>query len=55
LLLIAYVVLLVRRSTPGAIAAWHSPVATWIGRGVLFVTAAASGLKLVRDGLEILT
>jgi hypothetical protein len=54
-LLVALVVLLVRRSTPGVIVAWHSTVATWIGRTLLLLTAAASGLKLVRDSIEILS
>ena len=54
-LLVALLVLLVGRSAPSAIAAWRSPVATWIGRTLLFVTAIASGAKLVRDGLEILS
>ena len=53
-LLVSLAVLSVRRSAPATIAAWHSPVATWIGRALLFMTAVASGAKLVRDGLEIL-
>jgi hypothetical protein len=55
LLLVAFVVLLVRRSAPAAIAVWRSPVATWIGRALLLATALASGAKLLRDSLEILS
>jgi hypothetical protein len=54
-LVVALLVLLVRRSVPTIVADWHSPVATWIGRGLLLLTAAASGLKLVRDSIEILS
>ncbi len=54
-LLIAMLVLLVRRSTPRSIEAWRSPVATWIGRTLLAVTAFISGANLVRDSLEILS
>ena len=45
--------LFVGRSAPATVAAWRSPVVTWIGRTLLFVTAVASGAKLVRDSLEI--
>lgn len=55
MLLVAFVVLLVRRSAPAAIAVWRSPVATWIGRALLLATALASGAKLLRDSLEILS
>jgi hypothetical protein len=54
-LLLATLVLLVRRSAPSAIAAWRSPVAIWIGRTLLFATAVASGIRLVRDSVEILS
>jgi hypothetical protein len=54
-LLIAMLVLLVRRSAPSTIAAWRSPVATWIGRTLLGVTAVVSGVKLVSDSFEILS
>jgi hypothetical protein len=54
-LLIAMLVLFVRRSAPSTITAWHSPVVTWIGRTLLAVTAAMSGANLVRDGFEILS
>jgi hypothetical protein len=54
-LLFAMLVLLVRRSAPSTIAAWRSPVATWIGRTLLFVTAVISGANLVRDSIEILS
>jgi hypothetical protein len=54
-LMVALVVLLVRRSVPEVISAWHSQIATWIGRTLLLLTAAASGLKLVRDSIEILS
>lgn len=53
-LLVALLVWYVGRSSPSAIAAWRSRVATWIGRGLLAATALASGAKLVRDSLEIL-
>jgi hypothetical protein len=54
-LIVAMAVLLVGRSAPSTIAAWRSPVATWIGRALLFVAAVASGAKLVGDSLEILS
>lgn len=54
-LLFAMLVLLVGRSAPITIAAWRSPVATWIGRTLLIVTAVTSGAKLVRDSFEILS
>lgn len=54
-LVLAMLVLLVRRSAPTTIAAWRSPIATWIGRMLLFVTAVISGAKLVRDSFEILS
>lgn len=54
-LLLAMIVLLVRRSAPITIEAWRSPITTWIGRTLLFVTSVASGAKLVRDSLEILS
>ena len=54
-LVLALLVLLVRRSSPITIAAWRSPIATWIGRTMLFVTAVMSGAKLVRDSIEILS
>ena len=54
-LVLALLVLLVRRSSPITIAAWCSPIATWIGRTMLFVTAVMSGAKLVRDSSEILS
>jgi hypothetical protein len=52
---LAMLVLLVRRSAPTTIAAWRSPIATWIGRMLLLVTAVISGAKLVRDSFEILS
>jgi hypothetical protein len=55
ILVVAMLVLLVRRSAPSTIAAWRSPVATWIGRALLLVTAFISGVDLVRDGIEILS
>ncbi len=54
-LVVAMGVLLVRRSRPSAVAVWHSPVATWIGRALLAAAAIAGGAKLVRDSLEILS
>jgi hypothetical protein len=54
-LVLALAVLLVGRSAPITIAAWRSPVATWVGRALLFVAAVASGVKLIRDSLEILS
>jgi hypothetical protein len=54
-LVVAMLVLLVRRSAPSTIAAWHSPIATWIGRTLLAVTAVISGANLVRDTVEILS
>ena len=54
-LVVAMLVLLVRRSAPSTIAAWHSPIATWIGRTLLAVTAFISGANLVRDTFEILS
>jgi hypothetical protein len=52
---LAMLVLLVRRSAPLTIAVWRSSVAMWIGRTLLFVTAAISGANLVRDSIEILS
>ena len=54
-LLIAMLVFLVRRSAPSTVDAWRSPVATWIGRTLLAVTAFISGADLVRDTFEILS
>ena len=54
-LVLAMLVLLVRRAAPITIAAWRSPVATWIGRTLLLTTAAISGANLVRDSIEILS
>ena len=54
-LVVAMLVLLVRRSAPSTIKAWHSRVATWIGRTLLAATAFISGANLVRDTLEILS
>jgi hypothetical protein len=54
-LVLATLVLVVRRSAPITIAAWRSPIATWIGRTLLFVTAVISGANLVRDSIEILS
>ena len=54
-LLIAIVVFLVRRSVPSTVEAWRSPVATWIGRTVLGVTAFLSGADLIRDSFDILS
>ncbi len=53
-LVVAVLILLVSRSAPGTIVAWRSPVTMWIGRALLFVIAAASGVKLISDSLEIL-
>lgn len=53
-LVLAMLVLLVRRSSPATIALWHSPVAKWIGRSLLLATAVVSGVNLVRDSFEIL-
>jgi hypothetical protein len=53
-LLLAMLVLLVRRWSPATIAAWQSPVAMWIGRSLLLSTAVVSGVNLVRDSFEIL-
>ena len=55
LLVVAFIVLLVRRSVPAIVADWRSPVGAWIGRALLLVTALASGAKLLRDSLEILS
>ena len=52
---LAMLVLLVRRSAPFTIAVWRSSVAMWIGRTLLFVTAAIGGANLVRDSIEILS
>lgn len=53
-LVLAMLVLLVRRSSPVTIEAWHSPIATWIGRSLLLATAVVSGANMVRDSVEIL-
>ena len=55
ILVVALLVLLVRRSAPSTIVAWRSPVATWIGRSLLIVTAVIGGADLVRDSFEILS
>ncbi len=55
ILVIAGIVLLVRRSYPAVVDVWHSRIATWIGRSVLIATAAVSGINLVRDTIEILS
>ena len=52
-LVLAMLVLLVRRSAPSTIAVWRSSVMTWIGRMLLVVTAVISGANLVRDTIEI--
>jgi hypothetical protein len=54
-LVLAMLVLLVRRSAPITIAAWRSPVAMWIGRTLLIGTAVISGANLVHDSIEILS
>ena len=54
-LLLATLVLIIRHSAPGTIAAWRSSVAMWIGRTLLFVATVTSGVKLVRDSVEILS
>ena len=54
-LAVATLVLLVRRSAPSTITAWHSPVVTWLGRALLAVTAFISGANLIRDAVEILS
>ena len=54
ILVLAMLVLLLRRSAPFTIAAWRSPIAMWIGRTLLFMTALISGTNLVRDSIEIL-
>jgi hypothetical protein len=54
-LVLAMLVLLVRRAAPITITAWRSPVALWMGRTLLIVTAAISGANLVRDSIEILS
>ncbi|MGH2595368.1 MAG: hypothetical protein ACRDH7_05340 [Actinomycetota bacterium] len=53
-LVFAMLVLVIRRSAPITIAAWRSPVATWIGRTFLFVTAVISCANAIHDSIEIL-
>ena len=53
-LAIATLIWLFNRSVPSAVAAWKSPAAAWIGRGLMFLAAAAGGFKLVRDSIQIL-
>ncbi len=53
-LAVAMLVWFVGRSSPVTIAAWRSGVTTWIDRALLVATAAAGGVKLVGDSLEIL-
>jgi hypothetical protein len=54
-LLLALLVLVVRRSAPSTVAAWHSPIATWVGRAVLSIIGLAKGVELVRDSIEIVS
>jgi hypothetical protein len=54
-ILVAMLVWYVANRAPITAAAWHSQLATWIGRGLLAAAAVASGLKIVRDSLEILS
>ena len=54
LLLVAFLVWYVGRSSPVTMAAWRSQAATWVGRAGLVVVAVAGGAKLVGDGLAIL-
>jgi hypothetical protein len=52
-LLIALVVLVVRRRSPSTVATWRSTGGTWIGRALLVAAAVAGGINLLGDSLEI--
>ncbi|MGZ4132560.1 MAG: hypothetical protein ACXVWF_05905 [Actinomycetota bacterium] len=53
-LVVAWVILVVGRAAPDAVAAWRSRATLWIGRALLVAAAVLGGTGLVRDSLEIL-
>jgi hypothetical protein len=55
ILIVAVLVLMVRRQAPATVGAWRSRLGTWIGRLALLAGAFAGGAKLLGNSLEILS
>lgn len=54
ILLLSFGLLALARSAPRLVDAWRSQLATWLGRAALVAMALASGVGLLRDGIDIL-
>ncbi len=53
-LLVAFGLWALGRSTPSLLTAWRSQVATWLGRTAIVVLAVTSATDLIRDTVDIL-
>ena len=54
ILLLSFGLWALGRSAPRLVEAWRSQLATWLGRAALVAMALASGVGLLRDGVDIL-